>query len=283
MADAKPDRCAPRSAGQFAARTVAELLDTVNQRSAECLDRPGVEPVHDLRVSLRRLRAVLSFFDPLLGEKVALARAEIREQALDLGQLRDIDVFLEHLRDGLAPVRDDEADTLREVLERRRDALSEEIGEQLATRAWRRPLDLVRTSARYHPGRGRSDAAATSFASRRLDRWCDRWLVSSSEMTKLNPHDLHRVRIRAKKLRYACEVSADLYPAQAQSATATVEAFKEFQDLLGAANDAATARRIVQDAGCDLVGSRVPKVDLGRAGALRQEIIDTGRFWAARR
>lgn len=268
-----------RRAGQFAEDVVAGLLDTVAERTDDYLDDTGVEPVHDLRVSLRRLRAVLSFLDPVLGERVALARGQIREQALDLGRLRDLDVFLEHLSAGTAPVADADAEALREVLVRRRDELAEQVSAQLGTRAWKRPLQTVRRATRGHNHREAAGKRATTFCRRRLDRWWVRWVVASADMPELAPHDLHRVRIRAKKLRYACEVSAELFDSQRDRAERTAEGFKDFQDLLGAANDLATARRIVEDAGFAVPREFSGHVDLDRAVLLRRAIILNGRFW----
>lgn len=279
MAAGKSTRARIRGAGHFAALTVSQLLEVVAQRSVDYLAEPGVGPVHDLRVALRRLRAVLSFLDPVLGEKAALARGEIREQAMDLGRLRDIDVFLEHLDAGIAPVADHDAGALREVLEGRREGLAEAVSAQLVTDGWQRPLTVVRRSTRKLADKGPAGQTAAGYCSRRLDRWWDRWVVASSEMPALAPRDLHQVRIRAKKLRYACEVSAELFEAPAVQTAGTIEGFKDIQDVLGAANDRATARRIVEDAGFDLAEGDVGQVDLGRAVALRAEIIGNGRFW----
>ncbi len=239
----------------------------------------GVEPVHDLRVSLRRLRAVLSFFDPVFGEKVAVARGEIREQALPLGRLRDVDVFLEHLSAGTAPVSSQDVAGLRQVLVRRRDDLAEEVSAQLVTEGWHRPLMTVRRATRGRLHREAADRRATAFCEERLDRWWARWVGASVDMPQLAPHDLHRVRIRAKKLRYACEVSAQLFGSQRDRAEAAIDGFKDFQDLLGAANDVATARRIVEDAGFHVPEGYSGHVDLARAVEVRQAILDNGRFW----
>jgi CHAD domain-containing protein len=53
--------------------------------------------------------------------------------------------------------------------------------------------------------------------------------------------DLHRLRIRAKRLRYALEFFLEPYPELAPAAKAT----KTLQDVLGAHQDARTARRRV--------------------------------------
>lgn len=282
MAAAKSTDPGRVRAGRFAARTVADLLDTVARRTTDYQDDMGVEPVHDLRVSLRRLRAVLSFFDPVFGEKVAVARGEIREQALNLGRLRDVDVFLEHLSAGTAPVSSRDVAGVRQILVRRRDELADEVSAQVVTDGWRGPLATVRRATRRRPHRGAADKRAVAFCAQRLDRWWARWVVASADMPQLPPHDLHRVRIRAKKLRYACEASAELFGSQRHRAEAAVDGFKDFQDLLGAVNDAATARRIVEDAGFGVPEGYSGDVDLGRAIDVRQAIIDNGRFWHPR-
>src|SRR5690349_13813387 len=80
----------------------------VKLRKAEPVAREGIDPegVHDMRVATRRLRAALQ----LLGETVydtqitGRYRKRLRRLANALGETRDTDVFLEHLKDYIAPL-----------------------------------------------------------------------------------------------------------------------------------------------------------------------------------
>ena len=56
----------------------------------------------------------------------------------------------------------------------------------------------------------------------------------------------HRLRIRGKKLRYAVEFFADVFPGKknAKRRNAALSALKELQDALGALNDIATREKL---------------------------------------
>lgn len=266
-------------AGFFVSHTLEQLLDAIDERTAEFREDQGVDPVHDLRVSVRRLRALLSFLNPLVRSKVEQARGDIRVQALPLGRLRDVDVFLEHMAEGKAPVRVRDAAELRRSLVERRQELAQDVLGQLPTREWTQPFDTIRKAVRKQSWRGPEHRRAQKFCVDRLDDWWKSWLKNSRDVESLSFHALHQVRIRAKKLRYACEVSAELFWPDSQSAAAIIEGFKQFQDELGAVNDIATARAIVVDEGFQLPEGFEHQVDLSTADALRADMIAVGRFW----
>jgi triphosphatase len=59
----------------------------------------------------------------------------------------------------------------------------------------------------------------------------------------------HKFRIRAKKLRYAMEFFADVFPAKkmAKRRKRALSALRDFQDALGALNDVATREKLAAD------------------------------------
>jgi len=86
--------------GEVAARVLevrcAELLD----RSEGVLGTVDIEPVHDMRVATRRLRAALEIFGPCLpAAEAAAALAEVKRLAAVLGRRRDADVAIAMLTD----------------------------------------------------------------------------------------------------------------------------------------------------------------------------------------
>jgi CHAD domain-containing protein len=64
-------------------------------------------------------------------------------------------------------------------------------------------------------------------------------------VAELHDEDLHRLRIRAKKLRYTAEFCAGLFPGR--RARAYAEALSDLQDVLGILNDCATAVRLLRE------------------------------------
>jgi CHAD domain-containing protein len=82
------------------------------------------------------------------------------------------------------------------------------------------------------------------YADAVLERLYRKVLKRGRHLMKLEPAGLHELRIRIKKLRYAGEFFASLYPRKRGRALLT--ALRELQDLLGHANDAAVAERLLQ-------------------------------------
>jgi CHAD domain-containing protein len=92
-----------------AARVVKVRAAEVFEHSAGVLDLTDVEPLHDMRVATRRLRAALEVFRPCFPRKRhRLALKQVKALAGALGERRDRDVsiaFLEGFMDQ-APVAD---------------------------------------------------------------------------------------------------------------------------------------------------------------------------------
>lgn len=110
-----------------AARAVAVRTEEVIERSAGVLDLDDPEPVHDMRVATRRLRAALEIFAPCFPAK-AHRRELKRVKALAdaLGERRDRDVQIEFLegfaREAPAEDRAGLAALLEELREERHTA-----------------------------------------------------------------------------------------------------------------------------------------------------------------
>lgn len=273
----------PRSVGEHSAGVLLRLLEAVEANGAAYSDGHEVEPLHQLRVATRRLRAALSFFEPIRhGDRdLERARRRIRDLALPFGRLRDLDVFLEHLDDGAAPVTEADRAALRAALVRRRGHLADDVARELGSKRWRRELRRVRDGV---VGRWRDSPAAVvdarRFASERLDLWWWAFLAGSEGLAEMTAGQRHRVRIEAKKLRYATEVTADLFTDREPAQEAFTEGLKDVQDALGALNDRAVAERIVREAG--FTPATLPRAeaeDMSRALAARAGLVAQGPYW----
>ncbi|MBK1671665.1 hypothetical protein CKO28_27125 [Rhodovibrio sodomensis] len=69
--------------------------------------------------------------------------------------------------------------------------------------------------------------------------------------------ELHRLRIQCKKLRYASEFFAGLFPKKATKRY--LKGQEAIQDRLGAVNDAATGQRLLDDLDRRLSNKRAPE------------------------
>lgn len=95
-----PGLDAEATLGETARRAVAVRAQEVFEHAAGVLDVSDIERVHAMRVSTRRLRAVLEIFAPAFpaGEVRPLLR-EVKALADALGVRRDPDVAIAALRD----------------------------------------------------------------------------------------------------------------------------------------------------------------------------------------
>ena len=116
-AEPAPPPPAPPAAGAAAHAAIADAGRKFRRARRRFLEREDPESLHSLRVALRRLRAALTLFRPVLVLPRRLGDRELRRTGHDLADLRDQDVALEAI---MATPPEDEARGLLRQLERRR-------------------------------------------------------------------------------------------------------------------------------------------------------------------
>ncbi len=229
--------------------------------------RAGRDPeyLHQLRVGLRRLRACLGLVAlASSGEAVAPLAGELRWLGGALGPARDWDVFMTETlpplakrfrgRAGLAGfrtraarIRSAHGVAAREAIASSRyTELVLTLGESFA----REDLAALRTAVASSAGVPDDappglDAPVGAFASFALERRFRRLRKGGRRVPGAAPAERHRTRIAAKKLRYAAEFFAALYPAK--RIARFVGALEDLQDVLGALNDAAVVDRLLDE------------------------------------
>jgi inorganic triphosphatase YgiF len=232
------------------AAVLGECLRQVSANQPVAVRGDDPEGVHQMRVGLRRLRSALRLFRRQLPvhETEALA-PELRWLGRLLGAARDLDVFLEEL---LGPVtknrpRDRGLAALREAAEKARreayTALRRELASQRHTVLVLRLGRLVDGGAFRGRAAGELARPARPLARRLLRRRAERVRQLGARFDELSPPQLHRLRIRAKRLRYAIELLAPLFPGAAPERAA--RRLADLQDALGHLNDQATAEQLV--------------------------------------
>jgi CHAD domain-containing protein len=203
-----------------------------------------IEELHEMRVASRRLRAALSLFAEVLPPAASGLREELGRVAQALGAVRDLDVQLEELDRWLGQVP--EVD--REALASLRSLLVAERGEARAS------LLAVLDSRRYEafvgrfgrllrtrqprlsvPGALPARAVAPDLLEARFRKLRAR---GDRISPRSEPVEYHRLRIHGKRLRYALEFFADLYPAQTRP---LIKRLVVLQDILGQHQDADVA------------------------------------------
>ncbi len=196
-----------------------------------------VESLHQMRVGVRRLRALLSAVQPwdAMPEDTA---DKLRWLGQELGQVRNWDVFLETTLPGLggasqpvdAMARElarQQHVHLREVLQGPRcRALMEELALWSLERLWRDP-------ARIQPW----DKDARKVARALLRQARERVGKRVRQLDASRPGSLHRLRIAVKKERYLREFFGD---------GRRLPVLSDAQEKLGSLNDGRVARDLLR-------------------------------------
>lgn len=195
------------------------------------------EELHQMRTAVRRLRAILRAVPTVAGPDAAPLRRELRWLGTVLGAVRDVDVLRDYLRAERATLAHAEAAAARRALARLQTARTRARAAALAALAspryarLRRRLDA--TLGRRGPVDG--DVSLTRVARRTFKK-----LSKAVRALPARPSDaqLHAVRIRVKRARYAAEL---VRPTVGRSARRFIRSAARLQDILGEHQDAAVA------------------------------------------
>ena len=201
-----------------------------------------VESVHQMRVGLRRLRSALGMFKSLLALPDAL-KSELDWLGGALGEARDWDVLAGNTLAQLdgeaqadaaaltqaahAQARLKHVQAAQAVTSARCTACMLGLQRWLQARAWRDSCSMRQVR--------RLDAPVCPFARATLRKDLRRLLKRGKDLPRLAPPARHRVRIAAKKARYATEFFASLY--DAGQVRHYVKRLSVLQDELGWRND----------------------------------------------
>jgi CHAD domain-containing protein len=226
--------------GQFAGGAVSRLLERLAYRVNAALHNHGEEPIHELRVAIRRFNQSLALFKDLYRGK---DRKKIRRRLkslLDLtSDIRDCDIAFELLPKSELPGA---AELNKPLAARRKEALRMLLP---ALRAWTAGRTTSKWRAALTPN-GASQTPLAEMVHDRLPRIAERFFDQAENASSATR--LHLARVQGKKLRYSLELLQPVYGAQAQ---AVVEQLKAVQTLLGNAHDAHAVRLLAADLGGD--------------------------------
>jgi CHAD domain-containing protein len=255
-------------AGAAARATIATHLATM-VRELQGARGGKVESVHQLRVSMRRLRAALTLFASDLPKRTAdVLERELQDLGRTVGSVRDLDVLAAALakrgRKIDSRLEPAVATVLRHVREQR-TAAHAVLATTLETPRTRRLIARLATIAKRGGGGEPAWKVAADLVRPLLRdvRRGGRGVGASS-----SARALHRLRIDAKRLRYALEALDGL---GGDATRALAARLAELQDLLGDQRDATTQRAWLLDEVPSFVGDAEALVAIGAiAEALRR-------------
>lgn len=245
------DLPATATAGHLVRHAIASSVDRYLRQEPGVRVGEDPEAVHQARVATRRLRSDLRTFAPLVEE---FWGQEIGEKLRWLGGLlggaRDADVLYARLRDRVAALPEDDrpggdrlvADLAKEQAEAHATLLAGIAAEQYLP-----VVQALVDAARAPRLLPESHQPAHDIALRLL---AGPWKKLRREVAALDvpalDAQLHEVRIRAKRVRYAAEAVA---PVLGRRAVRFARAAAGLQEVLGEHQDAVVTRGLLRDRG----------------------------------
>jgi CHAD domain-containing protein len=234
---------------------IAHLTEVLLVQSTKVRIEDGHEGVHQCRVATRRLRSCLKQFRPVLdGAELRELDSMLSAFARAMGEARDLDVFLMNLAADLQAASgpgERRLDGLLRTARTRREAAYTTLRAMLDGAEFRRLIwSAIRLAAlRSWGSESVPDGAARlkPFAAATLSRRWRRLRKQGAKAELLDAEALHELRLEAKRMRYAAELFAPLWPGKA--ARRFIKRLSAVQEALGVANDIHVARSLVAGLG----------------------------------
>jgi len=217
------------------------------------------EALHQMRIALRRMSAAISLFSDMLHcPQTEALKAEFRWIGGELAPARDLDVFIARMGKpvaGATPRRPGVAILSKALRNRYQRAFSRAQiavrsarfrGLVLDTAAWIETGEwTLNTKKLAHSMRERPIAVVVA---KKLRRYRRQIIKRGAQLGKLDPQRRHKLRIRVRKLRYACEFCAGVFPGKQSSRRQEkfVAAIKNLQDTLGDLNDLVVQEKLTK-------------------------------------
>jgi triphosphatase len=251
------------------------LVSTFLTRLEQIETQGGTEPVHQARVTLRRLRALMLAFRPVLRDAESALKSPLTSLKEVLGPARDWDVFLSETVGPLArglDAADAVTDWLKQAAVSRRDAAYAVLTEWLDGPAYRdlawcliglslghgwrlaETAPLPEVVAEAEPA---AEASATPLAMavtatnligpytlKCLELRWKKTARPTRELAEMPTPELHGLRIKCKKLRYQTEMFLDVVPGK--SGRRLIKRLANAQETMGLLNDGAVAAELVR-------------------------------------
>lgn len=281
----------------FGAKNMLENLLAFEEHSHAALKGTDPEDIHQTRVASRRLLTVLSLFPECLPEKKQKKWAgEIRKAAKALSSARDLDVQATHINDYLkgrpcSPMNKGPALLLEKNRKERKKAQEEaqdaikEIGSGNVIEEIRRTCEKAIEKTKDAPGSGSSYAPAGMRICGMLDDLLS-YECSVYKESDIEAH--HKMRIVAKRLRYALETYGGLCGNESCADASTIKhlrevveiseyvsAIKRLQEILGEMHDCDVLIESVDEYECPVNENKKDRKAVEKSlAAFRQHLKD---------
>jgi inorganic triphosphatase YgiF len=215
------------------------------------------EGLHQMRIALRRLRAAISLFAPVVADdRVEAIKTELRWLARELAAARDLDSFFS---EALTPIRKRHANepglvSISKMFARKRQASYRQVQDAVGSDRFR--ALVIDTAEWIEAGpwstsddpivRARREMPIEFHAAEQLARRSKKIRRRGAKIGRLDPAELHKLRIQVKKTRYATEFFAGVYEGKkaAKRCKRALSSLRRLQNSLGSFNDVITCKAL---------------------------------------
>lgn len=229
---------------------VRECIDHLESNRDIVINQADIEGVHQMRVALRRLRSAFSLFEKLIKCKESqFILTEVSWLANKLGKVRDLDVLISEILPMITDYSKNHDDFLiiRNEAIQTRELAHKELQEAIMSQRYHRLLLTLSSwleSERWNNKQDKSDHfKILNFAKKSLNKFYKPLGQNKQSFKDMRPEDRHKIRIAAKKLRYAIEFFYHLFPDK--EVNKFIKKLAQLQDGLGKMNDVKVAINLV--------------------------------------
>lgn len=231
-----------------AASRLAEALTHLESEARRCVKDSRPDPVHDVRVAIRRLDQMIEIFAEWLpGKPRRKIRARLDKILDATGDVRDADIALEQIKKlELKPDEETKAAVVR-MREEASAVLLAKLNRTLEKNPpgnWQASLELETTG----------DGSLAQFAAAHLPDLAGEFIEAGTSLAD-HPKSrkrLHSFRLASKRFRYSLEPFAEFYGPELEQ---RIDAVRKIQTALGDLQDCVATRRMLRELG-------MPKSDL---------------------
>lgn len=198
------------------------------------------EGVHQVRVRIRKFRAVLAFFKPLFKvESYQLQQDTLRKMGQQFGEVRQLDVLLSGISEieKNANLESSDFGKLKDHLHGKREMAFKQLLTSLKTDVFALALLDIwvwKLNDPWEAGAADLQLSIKDYTDKYIQNWLKKIRRSMKSLDIKDQQAVHRVRIKSKKLRYVIEQLASILDRKTRK---SMDAFEKMQDDLGYYHD----------------------------------------------
>lgn len=227
----------------FSAIVLRELKH-INKWQKVAIKGQDPEGVHQLRISLRKLRSALLLFSPLINTDFTKSMNKaVKRYAKQLNFARDLDVYIENNIDEISPEFAHICYKQQKRAYRKVTRCLQNKTFQKNMRRWKKKLKSQNgLTIDKQKDEQLAEQTIKRFALAQLHYLREQCLLIQKLDDASTDEALHRLRIEFKQLRYACEFFRDVF--DKEKMIQFISVIKVLQDELGSIHDCAVVEQL---------------------------------------